>query len=313
MDGEKIKKTACGGASMAKLVECVPNFSEGRRPEVIEEIVGQARLVPDVKVLDVKADASHNRVVVTLVGEPHAVKTAAFLACAKAAELIDMEQQQGEHPRIGATDVIPFIPVSDVSMEECIALAEQLGAEIAEKLNIPVYLYEAAAKSPARKNLPEIRKGQYEGLKQEITQPKRRPDFGPARMHPSAGATVVGARQFLVAYNINLGTSDIKIARKIASCIREAKGGYKYVRAMGVMLEDRNIAQVSINMVDYTGTPLHRVFETVKSEAARYGINVIGSEIVGLTPMQALLDAAEFYLRLEGFERKQVLETHLFE
>lgn len=298
---------------MAKLVECVPNFSEGRRPEVIEAIVGEARAVPDVKVLDVKPDASHNRVVVTLVGEPQAVKTAAFRTCAKAAELIDMEQHRGEHPRIGATDVIPFIPVSDVSMEECVALAEQLGEEIAGKLSIPVYLYEAAAKSPARKNLPDIRKGQYEGLKQEITKPERHPDFGPAKMHPRAGATVVGARQFLVAYNINLGTSDVTIAKKIANCIREAKGGYKYVRAMGVMIEDRNIAQVSINMLDYTGTPLFRVFETVKSEAARYGVNVVGSEVIGLTPMQALLDAAEFYLRLEGFDRQQVLENRLFE
>ena len=298
---------------MAKLVECVPNFSEGRRPEVIEAIVGEARAVAGVRVLDVKPDASHNRVVVTLVGEPQAVKTAAFRACAKATELIDMEQHQGEHPRIGATDVIPFIPVSDISMEECVALAEQLGAEIAERLNIPVYLYEAAARTSARKNLPDVRKGQYEGLKQEITNPERCPDFGPARMHPTAGATVVGARQFLIAYNINLGTSDVKIAKKIANCIREAKGGYKYVRAMGVMIEDRNVAQVTINMVDYTGTPLFRVFETVKSEAARYGVNVIGSEIVGLTPLQALLDVAEWYLRLEGFDRKQVLETHLFE
>ena len=298
---------------MAKLVECVPNFSEGRRPEVIEAIVSEARAVAGVKVLDVKADASHNRAVVTLVGEPQAVKTAAFRACAKATELIDMEKQQGEHPRIGATDVIPFIPISEVTMEECVELAEQLGAEIAEKLEIPVYLYEAAAKSTARKNLPDIRKGQYEGLKEEIAKPERHPDFGLARMHQSAGATVVGARQFLVAYNINLGTSDVKIAKKIANCIREAKGGYKYVRAMGVMIEERNVAQVTINMVDYTGTPLFRVFETVKSEAARYGVNVIGSELVGLTPMQALLDVAEFYLRLEGFDRKQVLETHLFE
>ncbi|KYZ74949.1 glutamate formiminotransferase [Anaerosporomusa subterranea] len=298
---------------MLKLVECVPNFSEGRRPEVIDAIVGEARAVSGVKVLDVKPDASHNRVVVTLVGEPQAVKAAAFHACAKAAELIDMEQHHGEHPRIGATDVIPFVPISEVSMEECVELAEQLGAEIAEKLNIPVYLYEAAAKSPARKNLPDIRKGQYEGLKQEIVKPERHPDFGPAKMHPRAGATVVGARQFLVAYNINLGTSDVKIAKKIANCIREAKGGYKYVRALGVMIEDRNVAQVTINMIDYTGTPLFRVFETVKSEAARYGVNIIGSELVGLTPMQALLDVAEFYLRLEGFDRKQVLENRLFE
>lgn len=296
---------------MAKLVECVPNFSEGRRPEVIDTIVAEVRKHASVKLLDVKPDASHNRVVVTFVGEPQAVKQAAFDACAKAAELIDMEKHQGEHPRIGATDVIPFIPVSEVTLEECVQLADELGAEIADKLNIPVYLYEAAAKTPARKNLPDVRKGQYEVLKQEISKPERQPDYGPAKMHPTAGATVVGARQFLIAYNINLNTSDVMIAKKIANTIREAKGGYRYVRAMGVMLEERNIAQVSINMLDYTGTPLHRVFETVKSEAARYGVNVIGSEIVGLTPLQALLDAAEFYLQFEGFDRKQVLETNL--
>ena len=298
---------------MAKLVECVPNFSEGRRPEVIEAITNEVRQVAGVRLLDVKADASHNRVVVTFVGEPQAVKRAAFAACAKASELIDMEVQQGEHPRVGATDVIPFIPVSDVSMAECVALANELGREIAEKLAIPVYLYEAAATTPARKNLPDVRKGQYEGLKTEISKPERQPDFGPARMHPRAGATVVGARQFLIAYNINLGTSDVNIAKQIANSIREAKGGYRYVRAMGVMIEERNLAQVSINMVDYTGTPLHRVFETVKFEAARYGVSVVGSELVGLSPMQALLDVAEFYLRLENFDRDQVLENRLFE
>ena len=298
---------------MAKLVECVPNFSEGRRPEVIEAIVDEVRKVDGVKLLDVKPDASHNRVVVTFVGEPQAAKLAAFNACQKAAELIDMEQQQGEHPRIGATDVIPFIPVKEVTMEECVALADELAREIAEKLEIPVYLYEDAAKIPTRRALPDIRKGQYEGLKTEIGKPERKPDYGPARMHPRAGATVVGARQFLIAYNINLDTSDVNIAKKIANSIREAKGGYKYVRAMGVTVQigDRDIAQVTINMVNYQGTPLFRVFETVKSEAARYGVNVLGSEIIGLTPMQALLDAAEFYLRLDGFDRKQVLEDNL--
>lgn len=298
---------------MVKLVECVPNFSEGRRPEVIEAIADEVRNVPNVKLLDVKADASHNRVVVTFVGEPSAVKQAAFNACKKAAELIDMEKQHGEHPRIGATDVIPFIPVKNMTMEECVQLADELAQEIAEKLEIPVYLYEEAAKIPARKSLPDIRKGQYEGLKTEIARPERHPDYGPARMHPTAGATVVGARQFLIAYNINLDTSDVHIAKKIANCIREAKGGYRYVRAMGVTVQvgGRDVAQVTINMVNYSGTPLFRVFETVKSEAARYGVNIIGSEIIGLTPMQALLDVAEFYLRLDGFDRKQVLEDHL--
>ena len=298
---------------MAKLVECVPNFSEGRRPEVIEAIADEVRKVPDVNLLDVKPDASHNRVVVTFVGEPSAVKKAAFNACKKAAELIDMERHHGEHPRIGATDVIPFIPVKDVTMEECVRLADELAREIAEKLDIPVYLYEEAAKVLGRKALPDIRKGQYEGLKSEIAKPERMPDYGPARMHPSAGATVVGARQFLIAYNINLDTDDVSIAKKIANCIREAKGGFRYVRAMGISVQvgGRDVAQVTINMVNYQGTPLFRVFETVKSEAARYGVNVIGSEIIGLTPMQALLDVAEFYLRLDGFERKQVFEETL--
>lgn len=298
---------------MSKLVECVPNFSEGRRPEVIEAIAAEVRNIPNVKLLDVKADASHNRVVVTFVGEPQAVKQAAFNACKKAAELIDMEKQHGEHPRIGATDVIPFIPVKNMTMEECVQLADELAREIAEKLEIPVYLYEEAAKNPSRRALPDIRKGQYEGLKTEISKPERLPDYGPARMHPRAGATVIGARQFLIAYNINLDTSDVRIAKKIANCIREAKGGFKYVRAMGVtvQIDDRDVAQVSINMVNFNGTPLFRVFETVKSEAARYGVNVIGSEIIGLSPMQALLDVAEFYLRLDGFDRKQVLEDNL--
>lgn len=298
---------------MSKLVECVPNFSEGRRPEVIEAITAEVKSIPGVKLLDVKADASHNRVVVTFVGEPQAAKQAAFNACKKAAELIDMEKHHGEHPRIGATDVIPFIPVKNMTMEECVQLADELAQEIAEKLEIPVYLYEEAAKIPARKSLPDIRKGQYEGLKTEISKPERQPDYGPARLHPSAGATVVGARQFLIAYNINLDTSDVQIAKKIANCIREAKGGYRYVRAMGVNVQvgGRDVAQVTINMVNYQGTPLFRVFETVKSEAARYGVNVIGSEIIGLTPMQALLDVAEFYLRLDGFDRKQVLEDNL--
>lgn len=298
---------------MSKLVECVPNFSEGRRPEVIEAIAEEIRKIPHVKLLDVKSDPSHNRVVMTFVGEPQSVKLAAFNSCKKAAELIDMEKHHGEHPRIGATDVIPFIPVKNISMEECIQLADELAQEIAAKLDIPVYLYEEAAKIPARKALPVIRKGQFEGLKCEIDKPERCPDYGPARMHPTAGATVVGARQFLIAYNINLDTSDVQIAKKIANSIREAKGGYKYVRAMGISVRigDRDVAQVTINMVDYQGTPLFRVFETVKSEAARYGVNVIGSEIIGLTPMQALLDVAEFYLRLDGFNRKMVLEDNL--
>lgn len=296
---------------MAKLVECVPNFSEGQRREVIEAIIDQARNTPGVTVLDHSSDPSHNRTVLTFVGEPQAVKQAAFACCAKAAELIDMERHRGGHPRVGATDVIPFIPVSNVTMEECVALAHELGAEIAEKLSIPVYFYEAAAKRPSMKALPDVRKGEYEGLKEAIKTPERAPDEGPQAMHPRAGATVVGARPFLVAFNINLSTSDVALAKHIAQSIRAAKGGYVHCRAIGLELEERGITQVSINMTDYTSTPLHRVFETIKSEAARYGVNVVGSEIIGLTPMQALLDAADFYLRLEGFKRDQVLEARL--
>ena len=296
---------------MAKLVECVPNFSEGQRREVIEAIVGTARETPGVTVLDYSSDPSHNRTVLTFVGEPQAVKKAAFACCAKAAELIDMEKHRGGHPRIGATDVIPFIPVSNVTMEECVALAHELGKEIAEKLSIPVYFYEAAAKRPSMKALPDVRKGEYKGLKEAIKTPERAPDEGPQALHPRAGATVVGARPFLVAFNINLSTPDVALAKRIAQTIRAAKGGYVNCRAIGLELEDRGITQVSINMTDHTATPLHRVFETIKSEAARYGVSVVGSEIIGLTPMQALLDAADFYLRLEGFKRDQVLEARL--
>lgn len=296
---------------MSPLVECVPNFSEGRRPEVMDAIVNEVKKVAGVKLLDVQSDASHNRMVVTFVGAPADVKRAAFNSCAKAAALIDMERHQGEHPRIGATDVIPFIPVREVSLEECVELADELGKEIADKLDIPVYMYEAAAKKPERKNLPDLRKGQYEGLKTAIVEPERKPDYGPARMHPRVGATVVGARSFLIAYNINLSTSDVAIAKKIASAIREAKGGFKYCRAMGIMIEERNMAQVTINMINYEGTPLHRVFETVKNEAARYGVNIVGSEIVGLVPMQALIDTADYYLRLENFNRRQIMEENI--
>jgi len=296
---------------MSKIVECVPNFSEGCNQEVVDAITAEVKKIEGVTLLNVQSDASHNRTVVTFIGEPQNVKRAAFASCAKATELINMEEHHGEHPRIGATDVIPFIPVSDVTIEECVELANELGKEIAEKLNIPVYMYEAAAKRPERIKLPDVRKGQYEGLKEAISSPERHPDYGPNHMHPTAGATVVGARQFLIAYNINLDTSDVKIAKKIANTIREAKGGYKYCRAMGIMIEERNMAQVTINMVNYEGTPLHRVFETVKSEAARYGVNVIGSEIVGLLPMQALIDTAAFYLRLEDFDRKQVMEENI--
>jgi len=295
---------------MERLVLCIPNFSEGKRTKVIDAIVEEVRKVKEVKLLDVKADVNHNRVVVTFIGGPEAVKKAAFLSCAKATSLINMEEHHGEHPRIGATDVIPFIPVRNITLEQCARLADDLAREIAEKLEIPVYLYEAAAKRPELKRLPDVRKGQYEGLKQEISTPERKPDYGPSRMHPTAGATVVGARNFLIAFNVNLGTNDLKIAKRIANTLREARGGYRGVRAIGVMLDDRKVSQVS-TMVDFVETPLYRVFETVKFEAARYGVNVIGSEVIGLTPARALVDAADFYLRLEDFASNQVLENNL--
>lgn len=298
---------------MARLVECVPNFSEGRRPEVIEAILAEIRQVPGVLLLDAASDASHNRTVVTLVGEPEAAKQAAFRACARAAELINMEEHHGEHPRIGATDVIPFVPVTEMSMAECVELARALGQEIAAELHIPVYLYEEASTRSHLRTLPQIRKGEYEGLKEAIKGQERRPDFGPPQLHPTAGATVVGAREFLIAFNVNLDTDNVDVAKRIAKAIRESSGGYKNVKALGIMIAERGQAQVTINMCNYKTAPLHRVFETIKSEAARYGVNVVGSEIVGLTPLQALVDAAAFYLRLEDFKREQILEARLWE
>lgn len=294
-----------------KIIECVPNFSEGRNKDVIESIIAEVRGVEGVKVLDHSSDASHNRTVLTFVGEPKAVKDAAFRATAKAAELIDMEKHQGEHPRIGATDVIPLIPISGVSMEECVELARELGRDIGERLEIPVYLYEEAATRPEWKNLANVRRGEYEGLKKTIGIPERKPDFGPAKMHPRAGATAVGARPPLIAYNINLDTDRIEIAKAIARAIRGSSGGYPSIKALGVLIEETGKAQVTINVCNFKEVSLARVFETVKFEAARYGVNITSSEIVGLVPMEALLDAAAFYLRLEGFQIDQVLERRV--
>ena len=294
-----------------KIVECVPNFSEGRQKDVIEKIIAAVRGVDGVKALDYSSDPSHNRTVLTFVGEPMAVKEAAFRVAEKAAELIDMEQHQGEHPRIGAADVIPLIPISGVSMEECVELARELGRDIGEKLGIPVYLYEEAATRPDRKNLAHVRRGEYEGLKEAIKTPERQPDFGPAQMHPRAGAVAVGARPPLVAYNINLDTDNVDIAKAIARTIRGSSGGYPSIKALGVLIEETGKAQVTINVCNYKEVSLARVFETVKIEAERYGVNIPGSEIVGLVPMEALLDAAAFYLRLDGFQLDQVLEKRL--
>lgn len=296
---------------MKKLVECIPNFSEGRRPEVIAEIIGAIQGVAGVKILDCSSDPSHNRCVITYLGEPEDVKRAAFQAAARAKELIDLNNHRGEHPRMGAVDVIPFVPIEGISMDECVELARQLSREIAEKLDIPVYLYEAAATRPERKNLADVRRGEFEVLRETIVLEERKPDFGPARVHPTAGAVAVGARPPLIAYNINLATSDLSIAKKIAKSIRGFSGGYPSIKALGVMLEDRNTAQVSINVCNYHEVSLAQIFEAVKREAAQNGVNVSGSEIVGLVPQEALVDAAEFYLRLENFQKDQVLENRL--
>ena len=297
-----------------KLVECVPNFSEGRRPEVLDEIVGAMTAVEGVRLLDKEMDADHNRAVVTMIGEPESVLEAAFRGIAKAKDLIDLTGHEGEHPRMGATDVCPFVPVQDVTMDDCVELAKRLGERVGGELEIPVFLYEAAATRPDRQNLAAVRKGQFEGLRDAIGKdPARDPDFGPAGIHPTAGATAIGARPFLIAYNINLGTTNVKIAKAIAKSIRHSGGGLRHVKAMGFEIKDRGIVQVSINMVDFRGTPLFRVFEMVKSEAARHGVPVIGSEIVGLVPADALADCADFYLRLENFQRDQVLENRLSE
>lgn len=296
---------------MVQIVECVPNISEGRRPEVVEAVINEIRQVAGVTLLDYSSDADHNRTVITYVGELEPAKEAAFLLTKKAVELIDMEQHTGEHPRMGAVDVCPFIPIQDVTMEEAVQAAKDVAKRIADELEVPTYLYAEAAQRPERKNLSKIRKGQYEALKEEIGNEERHPDFGPAKMHPSAGATVVGARMPLVAYNVNLDTDQKWIADKIARAVRGSSGGFVNVKGMGVMLEDRKQVQVSMNLENYVKTPIYRVFETIKREAARYGVNVVGSEIIGLVPQQALINVAEWYLQVEEFEADQVLENRL--
>lgn len=299
---------------MAKLVECIPNFSEGQRQEVIAALAQTIKDVPGVLLLDYSSDASHNRSVFTFVGTPEGVKEAAFLAAKKAAETIDMTRHKGEHPRMGAVDVIPFVPVKDMTTAECVELSKEVAARISREIGIPVFLYEDSASKPQRQNLATIRKGQFEGMAEKIRTPEWEPDFGKPEIHPTAGAVAVGARMPLVAYNINLNTSDINIANNIAKIIRESNGGLKYVKSIGVMLEDRNIAQVSINMTNYEKTPLYRVFELVRAEAKRYGVSIVGSEVIGLTPMNALIDTAKYYLQLENFdEKKQVLENYLLQ
>ena len=297
---------------MAKIVQCVPNFSEGRDVSVVNALVEMAKTVPAVTLLDYSSDESHNRSVFTLLGDPHGVAEAAFKLCKLASEKIDMTKHKGEHPRMGATDVIPFIPIQEVTIEECVEISKKVAARMWEELKIPSFLYEDSAQTPDRKNLAKVRKGQFEGMPEKLLEPNWAPDFGERKIHPTAGITAVGARMPLVAYNVNLNTPDIEIANKIAKAIRGSSGGYQYCKAIGVMLEGRNIAQVSMNMVNLEGTPLYRVFEAIRFEAARWGVEILGSELVGLSPMKALIDCAEYYLKIENFDYEtQVLEKHL--
>src|SRR5712692_4328586 len=297
---------------MKRLIECVPNFSEGRDLAKVEALIAAMLAVDGVAVLDREMDADHNRCVITLAGEPDAVAEAALRGVGKALELIDLTKHTGAHPRLGAADVIPFIPVDGVTLDDCVALARKVGREIWERYRIPVYYYESAALRPERTNLENIRRGQFEGLREEAPiNPDRAPDVGGPALHPTAGATVVGARKFLIAYNINLNTPDLEIAKKIAKAIRFSTGGLRYAKAMAVDLKARKLAQVSINMTDFEQTPLHRVFEMVEREARRYGVMIVGSEIVGLVPQKSLDMAADFYLQLENFSPAQVLENRL--
>jgi glutamate formiminotransferase / formiminotetrahydrofolate cyclodeaminase len=297
---------------MKRLIECVPNFSEGRDATKVDAIVASMSKVPGVCVLDREMDVDHNRSVVTLAGEPDAVAEAAVLGVGKALELIDLTKHTGAHPRIGATDVVPFIPIEGIALEDCVALARRVGEEIWRRYRIPVYFYEAAATRPERTNLENIRRGQFEGLREEMRRDHNRlPDVGDPKVHPTAGATVVGARKFLIAYNVNLNTSDVGIANKIAKAIRFSSGGLRYVKSMGVELKARNLAQVSINLTDFEQTPMHRVYEMVKREAARYGVIPVGSEIVGLIPKKAIEMAADYFLQVENFSPAQVFENRL--
>lgn len=298
---------------MDKIIECVPNFSEGRDLVKVEKIADCFRTKQDVKLLNYSSDKDHNRMVITAIGEPQALKKAVIESIGKAIELIDLNQHTGQHPRIGAADVVPFIPIRNVTMDEAIALAKEVAKEVSDKFNLPVYLYEKAASNPLRENLATVRKGGFEGLFEKLKQPEWKPDFGPSKPHPTAGASIIGARTFLIAYNINLNTDRIEIANNIAKKIRYIGGGLRYCKAMGVELKERNIVQVSMNLTDYTKTSIYQVFELVKVEAKRYGVTIAGSELIGLSPMNALLDAAEYYLGLENFSAKQIIETHLIE
>ncbi|VGW20586.1 glutamate formimidoyltransferase [Streptococcus pyogenes] len=297
---------------MAKIVECIPNFSEGQNQAVIDGLVATAKSIPGVTLLDYSSDASHNRSVFTLVGDDQSIQEAAFQLVKYASENIDMTKHHGEHPRMGATDVCPFVPIKDITTQECVEISKQVAERINRELGIPIFLYEDSATRPERQNLAKVRKGQFEGMPEKLLEEDWAPDYGDRKIHPTAGVTAVGARMPLVAFNVNLDTDNIDIAHKIAKIIRGSGGGYKYCKAIGVMLEDRHIAQVSMNMINFEKCSLYRTFETIKFEARRYGVNVIGSEVIGLAPAKALIDVAEYYLQVEDFDyNKQVLENHL--
>ena len=294
-------------------MECVPNFSEGRDKEKIEKIVECFRAKENVKLLDYSRDEDHNRLVVTVLGEPEELKNAVIQAVGKAVELIDMNQHRGQHPRMGAVDVVPFIPIKNVTSEDAVALSKEVAQAVAERYNLPVFLYEKSASAPHRENLANIRKGEFEGMAEKIKKEEWKPDFGPAERHSTAGAVAVGARMPLVAYNVNLGTGNLEIAQAIAKKVRFIGGGLRFCRGMGVALEERGITQVSMNLTDYTKTAIYRAHELVRIEANRYGVPIIGAEIVGLVPLEALVDTAAYYLGLENFSLSQVLETKLME
>ena len=293
------------------IIECVPNISEGRRADVIDGIAEVLRTVPGLRVLDVQSDASHNRSVFTLAGDAEAMRAGVPKLFEHALAAIDLRSHKGEHPRLGAVDVVPFIPIEGVTMDACVQLAKTVAADVAARFSLPIYLYEDASSNPARKNLEDIRRGEFEGLAAKMTQPAWAPDYGPATPHQTAGAAVIGARMPLVAYNINLATDRLDVAKQIASAIRMSSGGLRYVKAMGIALDDSGIVQVSMNLTNYEKTPIFRVFDLVKREAARYGVNVLDSEIVGLVPAAALLQTAEYFLQLAGFTSGQVLENKL--
>ncbi|HAA86520.1 MAG TPA: glutamate formimidoyltransferase [Kosmotogaceae bacterium] len=294
-----------------KIIESVPNFSEGRNKTVIDAIVDETRKVANVWLLDRSSDEDHNRSVITLAGEPERIIEALYSMTRKATELIDLTKHSGEHPRMGATDVIPLVPIANVTVEECVELSQTLGKRIGDELGIPVYLYEHSATAPQRKNLSKIRKGEFEGFHSKIRDPEWKPDFGPDDVHPSAGVTAVGCREFLIAFNVNLGTDSIEIANRIAKAVRSVSGGFKFVKALGFELEKRGIVQVSMNLTNYKKSTIFRVFEVVKNEADRYGVPVVGSEIVGMIPLKAVTDVFDYYIKLESFSKDQVIEQKL--